>query len=500
MTSSAALASPTPSSSALSSTTTSGGVGYPLISPERTGLPLYQGMDRYQPPSLAHITEPAYTPEDLSLITEVRSLTLSHISAHGLTTSPALHSPIATTHWRDIYHLHRHKTSVVATPDPRLSPSYTPPSPPPLPDWLVHTFVVGKGRKLDAAVRMLLDYAHWWVTFGVEDLCTQPACPFGDKVAEFYPERMHGLTSDGRPLLVQSSGLISLSAYYAAELPLDAAYVVQTYKREWMRRMALQASAIGGRRVVDMTLVTDLAHFTFAHRHGVPWVKALAFVDKHFYPETAHTVVVINAPGFFTFIWGLLKGFIDERTQDKITFLSADYRDTVFAKVGVQSTPVEWGGTCALCDGHCLPQLVKPDPAAEAARQAAVVRGLEGPKGETISLPPRASHTATHRLEGRDGGEDVYVVWWSWRAVAKDVDFSVDFHPLQGQGDVVHLVPSNRVQAGEGGGGEDGVVRGCCQLNVGSVNEGGDVVITWSNAFSMWSAKQVTVQSGVKKS
>ena len=485
------------------STTTAGGITYPLISPDRTCLPLYHGLDRYQPPSLSHITEPAYTADDLSLITQARTQTLAHIAQHGLTTSPALHSPIATTHWRDIYHANRHKTSVTPTPDPRLSPSYSPPPPPALPDHLVHTFLVGKSRKLDAAVRQLLDYCHWWVVFGVADLCAQPACPFGDKVAEFYPERMHGLTKDGRPLVVQSAGSISLAAYYAAELPPDCGYVIQTYKREWMRRMSLEASAITQRRINDVTLVTDLDHFTFAHRHGVPWVKALAFIDKAFYPETAYSVVVINAPGFFTFVFGLIKGFIDERTQEKITFLGSDYRDTLIAKLGSDSTPQEWGGTCTL-EHAGLPQLLRPDPAAEAARQAAVVRGLEGGgKMEEVTLHPRASHVVTHRVEGREGtggegGVDVYVVWWSWKVVAKDVDFAVAFHPLQGQGDVVHLVPSHRVAAGEGGG-EDGVVRGCCQLSVGSVNEGGDVVITWSNGFSMWSSKQVQLQSGVKK-
>ena len=477
-------------------------ITYPLLSSDVTCLPLYQGLNTWTPPDTSHVVEPTFSPADLDLLTKVRTQAKEHLAAHGITLSPELKSPIATTHWRDIYHPHRHKTTVVATPDPRLSPSYSPPTPrTDWPDWLVYTFLVGRQRKVDAAVRMLLNYVHWWVTFGVDDLLAQPGCPFGEAVAQFYPERMHGVTRDGRPLIVGTAGQISLAAYQAVDLPLDAAFIIQTYKREWMRRMCEEASARAGRRIYDLYLVTDLKGFTVAHRVGIPWVRNLSFIDKHFYPETAGGVIVINAPGFFTFIWGILKGFIDERTQEKVAFLSSAYEATLLQRVGSEHTPVEWGGSCARCNGHCLPALLTPDPLAERRRQAAVVQTLASPDHPDVVIGPRDTHAVTYALEGREGtgtegGVERYTVWWSFRVHAKDIDFTVTFAPVGG-GEKVTLVNGGRVAAGAEG--DEGYVRGCVDVCVGGAEDGGEVAVVWSNAFSMWSSKTVSLQSGLKK-
>lgn len=297
-----------------------------------------------------------------------------------------------------------------------------------------------------------------------------------------------------------------MSSHHSA--PGAAVHALLSYKREWYRRLCLLASSLANRRIIDLYLVTDLAGFTFAHRHGVPWVKGLSFIDKNFYPETAGGVIVVNAPGFFAIVYNLIKGFIDERTQAKVAILSSNYQTAVTSRLGAASTPVEWGGTCTHCDGHCLPVLLAADPAVERARQSTLVRALETPTWTTVPLPARASHDATFRVEGHepagpDGGGvvDHWLVWWSFKVEARDVDFGVEFVSVQGE--KAQLVPVHRVSAGQGGGGEggkdDGYVRGCYRVSVGAVNEGGEVRLTWSNAFSMFTGKQIEVQCGIKK-
>ncbi|EJC98013.1 CRAL/TRIO domain-containing protein [Fomitiporia mediterranea MF3/22] len=41
------------------------------------------------------------------------------------------------------------------------------------------------------------------------------------------------------------------------------------------------------------------------------------------YPETLGTVVVVNAPGFFSTVWGWIKGWFDENTREKIHVLGS---------------------------------------------------------------------------------------------------------------------------------------------------------------------------------
>lgn len=260
---------------------------WPLYSPERTSMTMFSGMTRFTPqPTTATIVEPTFTPSDQQLIQQLRADTAAHLQQHGITQPDSY--PLKGQHWRDIYNANRHKTTVVPTPDPRTSPHYQPPAvQTDWPDYLLHQYLVARRRKVDKAVRMLLDYVYWWSSFGMDDLCAQPVCPFAGEVAAFYPERMHGVDKDGRPFVIGWAGGIDLTAYAAVDLPLEVAYIVQSYKRELIRRACLTASARCGRRITNVTVVTSLDGFSLAHRVGIPWVRNQAYIDNNFYPETA---------------------------------------------------------------------------------------------------------------------------------------------------------------------------------------------------------------------
>ena len=524
---------------------------WPLFSPDRTAVVMFSGIPRFvPPPASASILEPAFTPADLQLIQQLRADARAHLQQHGITQPDAY--PLKNQHWRDIYNANRHRTTVVATPDPRLTSAYqAPPIQTEWPDYLLHQFLVARKRKLDKATRMLLDYVYWWNAFGMDDLCAQPVCPFAPEVAAFYPERMHGVDKDGRPFVIGWAGGIDLDAYAAVALPIEVAYVIQAYKRELIRRACLAASARCGRRITNVTVVTSLNGFLLAHRVGIPWVRNQAYIDSFFYPETAgqrlkpHTarpsavpavsyqpshpsvspllplavlclragqVIVLSAPSIFAWFWAILKGFIDEKTQEKISILGSDYADTVIARIGRDNTPVEWTGGCTLCGGHCMPIVAARDTAAEARRQAEVVRRLESGDGAVrreVTLAARAEHEekltvqmdpSTPKTAAADNSEaaavSVYTVWWSIAVRSKDVDFSVHFTPNTGDAYTVKAV--ERIAAGSGGA-EDGRVRGCAAVHVGAQEGGGGVVrLTFSNGFSMFSSKTVEYKVGVR--
>ncbi|KAK2459680.1 hypothetical protein APHAL10511_008325 [Amanita phalloides] len=62
------------------------------------------------------------------------------------------------------------------------------------------------------------------------------------------------------------------------------------------------------------------------------------------YPETLHTIAVVNSPSFFSTVWGWIKGWFDERTRNKIFILGKDMgpqlRDIIHAK----DLPKGYGG------------------------------------------------------------------------------------------------------------------------------------------------------------
>ena len=106
-----------------------------------------------------------------------------------------------------------------------------------------------------------------------------------------------------------------------------------------------------------------------------------------------------------------------------------------------------------------------------------------------------ASGGAADSSEGADVVS--FTVWWSVAVRTKDIDFSVHFAPNSGDAYTVKAV--ERLAAGSGGG-DDGRVRGCAVVRVGA-QEGGGGVITWtfSNAYSMFSSKNIGFKVGAKR-
>lgn len=64
---------------------------------------------------------------------------------------------------------------------------------------------------------------------------------------------------------------------------------------------------------------------------------------------------ILNAPLLFTGVWAIVKGFLDERTRQKIKILGSKYQKELFAVVDVENLPDFLGGTCTCKElGGCM--------------------------------------------------------------------------------------------------------------------------------------------------
>lgn len=113
------------------------------------------------------------------------------------------------------------------------------------------------------------------------------------------------------------------------------------------------------------------------------------------FPETLGATLIINAPTIFSVAWGIVKAFIDPRTQAKVTVLGSAYEEKLTELMGGKDrVPVEYGGT-----------LVVPGMFSSPLKKQAVHAG------KTFSLALRVS-----------AGKGVRVRWMSDPA---DVEFEV---------------------------------------------------------------------------
>ncbi|KAH8979901.1 CRAL-TRIO domain-containing protein [Lactarius akahatsu] len=63
------------------------------------------------------------------------------------------------------------------------------------------------------------------------------------------------------------------------------------------------------------------------------------------YPETLHTIAVVNAPSFFPTVWSWIKAWFDEGTRNKVHVLGADPGPVLLQLMDADSLPQVYGGT-----------------------------------------------------------------------------------------------------------------------------------------------------------
>ena len=65
---------------------------------------------------------------------------------------------------------------------------------------------------------------------------------------------------------------------------------------------------------------------------------------------------MIKTSTMFKFFWSIVKGFVDEKTRNKITVLKTDFLKELLEWVDIENLPSSLGGncTCSHIEGGCL--------------------------------------------------------------------------------------------------------------------------------------------------
>ena len=78
-------------------------------------------------------------------------------------------------------------------------------------------------------------------------------------------------------------------------------------------------------------------------------------ITSDYYPETMYKMFIINAPSFFTFLWGFCKGLVNEKTREKIHIYSkpSQWKPALQEHIDDDKLPEVFGGSCR-CKHGCL--------------------------------------------------------------------------------------------------------------------------------------------------
>ncbi len=172
-----------------------------------------------------------------------------------------------------------------------------------------------------------------------------------DVLTTFYPHSQGGVDKEGRLLMWEANGAVSLSALQAAVRPDNLIrYHFWTMQKKLNEIFTTSDDFPegSGKKVVATTAVLDFDGLNMSHfsQRMFTHLKTLIGIDNVCYPEMLGKMVVVNAPRIATTGWGMIKGWLDPRTQEKIEIIGREgSKARLLELIDAPQLPVSLGGS-----------------------------------------------------------------------------------------------------------------------------------------------------------
>ncbi|CAB3228438.1 unnamed protein product [Arctia plantaginis] len=149
----------------------------------------------------------------------------------------------------------------------------------------------------------------WRVEYGVADL--------GDnkELIEKYSNKARVLRHRdmiGRPIVYIPAKNHSSSDRNIDELTRFIVYCLEDASKKCFEEV-----------IDNLCIVFDLSNFTLSCMDYQVLKNLIWLLSRH-YPERLGVCLIINAPAFFSGCWAVIKGWLDENTSKKVTFVSSE--------------------------------------------------------------------------------------------------------------------------------------------------------------------------------
>jgi hypothetical protein len=75
-------------------------------------------------------------------------------------------------------------------------------------------------------------------------------------------------------------------------------------------------------------------------------IQLASKIGSDYYPEILGTMFIVNSPMLFSGVWAVIKGFLDEKTRNKIKIYRGNYQKDLLELVDAENLPEFLGGSC----------------------------------------------------------------------------------------------------------------------------------------------------------
>ncbi|CAG8972849.1 hypothetical protein HYALB_00001268 [Hymenoscyphus albidus] len=219
-------------------------------------------------------------------------------------------------------------------------------------------FLRARKFDVDLSEKMFLDCETWRKEFGggLDDLVRTFDYKEKPQVFEYYPQYYHKTDKDGRPVYIEQMGKIDLAAMYKITTS-DRMLQNLAVEYEKIADPRLPAcSRKSGHLVETCCTIMDLKGVGISKVSSVySYVKLASNMSQNYYPERLGKLYMINAPWGFSGVFGMIKGWLDPITVEKIHILGTGYQKELLAQIPAENLPKAFGGSCECSgEGGCM--------------------------------------------------------------------------------------------------------------------------------------------------
>jgi hypothetical protein len=125
-------------------------------------------------------------------------------------------------------------------------------------------------------------------------------------------------------------------------------YYVQSYER-LLHIIFPECSRAAGRRVEQSCAIVELKDVAILKLFGgkiKAFMNIAINIGQNYYPECMGQMFILHAGFLFSGIWAVVKGWVDPKTQQKISIISGNGHKELQKAIAPENLPVFLGGTC----------------------------------------------------------------------------------------------------------------------------------------------------------
>ena len=223
-----------------------------------------------------------------------------------------------------------------------------------------------RARKFDLVktMEMFKKFLQWRIDMKVDELRETYEMENLIEIKKVYPHGYHRTDKLGRPVYIELYDKTKVEELFKITTEEKMVkYYIKQYERQ-VKYIFPACSAVVQKPVEQSCTILDANGIGIFSLVGPikGFVKIASDIGQDYYPEMLGKMTIVNVGLFFRAIWTMVKGFIDPKTQAKISLLKSSYKEELLKLIDEDKLPSFFGGKCT-CDNFvygCLGSDIGP--------------------------------------------------------------------------------------------------------------------------------------------